>query len=183
MAMNFSQILDALNQASAFELFRLQSAIRRKLEDPSWIKAVRQRLQIGQIVEYFDVRENNLRRGRIDDLDRKGAAITDLANGRPWLIDYACINVDGVDVQIREQSAKGMGRNEVRVGDIVGFVDRHGQERSGKIIRLNDKTVSLQVKDSQWRVSYSLLHPVIEGSSRDVIDVVALPTEQHADDR
>ena len=51
MAMNCSQILDALNQASAFELFRLQSVIRRNLEDPSWIMAVRHRLQIGQVVE------------------------------------------------------------------------------------------------------------------------------------
>ena len=175
MAMNFSQILDALNQASAFELFRLQSAIRRKLEDPSWIMAVRQRLQVGQTVEYFDARENSLRRGRIDELRRKNVAITDLADGRSWLIDYICINVDGVDVQVREQPTKGLGRNEVRVGDVLGFIDRDGRERSGKVIRLNDKTVSLQVDDGQWRVAYSLLHPVINGVSRDVIDVASLP--------
>ena len=173
--MNFSQILDTLNQASAFELFRLQIALRRKLEDPSWIMAVRQRLQVGQTVEYFDPRENSLRRGCIDELRRKNVAITDLTDGRRWLIDYTCNNVDGVDIQVREQPTRGLGRNEVRVGDILGFIDRDGRERSGKVIRLNDKTVSLQVDAGQWRVAYSLLHPVINGVSRDVIDVVALP--------
>lgn len=36
--MNYSQILEALNKASLFELYRLQQAIRRNLEDPSRIR-------------------------------------------------------------------------------------------------------------------------------------------------
>lgn len=175
MSMNFSQVLEVLNQASAFELFRLQSAIARKLDDPAWTIAVRQRLHVGQTVEYFDAQGNTLRRGRILDLRRKNVAITDLSDGRNWLIDYVCINVDGIDVQVREQPSKGVGRNEVRVGDILGFIDREGRERSGRVIRLNDKTVSLAVDGGQWRVSYSLLHSVIDGASREAIDLFALP--------
>jgi len=48
------------------------------------------------------------------------------------------------------------------VGDVVGFVDRAQQQRTGQIIRLNDKTVTLQCGPSQWRVGYSLLHRVVD---------------------
>jgi hypothetical protein len=44
----------------------------------------------------------------------------------------------------RLTAPKGLGRNEVAIGDVVGFVDRDQNHRTGKIIRLNDKTVTLQ---------------------------------------
>jgi hypothetical protein len=83
------------------------------------------------------------------------------------LISYAAINVDGVDVQIRENKAQGLGRNEVAIGDTVGFVDREKNQHIGKIIRLNDKTVSLQCAGTQWRVAYAYLHRVVDADSRD----------------
>ena len=55
-----------------------------------------------------------------------------------------------------------MRRNEVALGDVVGFVDRDQQQRTGKIIRLNDKTVTLQCDRAQWRVAYSFLHRVVD---------------------
>ena len=55
-----------------------------------------------------------------------------------------------------------MRRNEVALGDVVGFVDRDQQQRTGKIIRLNDKTVTLQCDHTQWRVAYSFLHRVVD---------------------
>lgn len=45
--MNFSAVLEALNSASAFELYRLRVAINRKLDDPKWIEAIRWRLRVG----------------------------------------------------------------------------------------------------------------------------------------
>lgn len=160
--MNFSAVLDALNHASAFELYRLRFAIDRKLDDPAWAIAVRSRLHIGQEIEYFSPRENLVQRARIDEFRRKQVAVTDLPNGKRWLIEYHAINVDGIDVEIREQTRKGLGRNEVRVGDTLGFLDRNGHERSGLVLRLNDKTVSMQVGTQQWRVAYQLLHRVVD---------------------
>lgn len=171
MSMNFSTVLDALNQASAFELHRLRVAIQRKLDDPHWTNAIRSRLHVGQEIEYFGGAENTIRRARIDELRRKQAAVTDLADGRRWLIDYVTVNVDGIDVQVREQVAKGLGRNEVAVGDTLGFIDREGRERSGVVRRLNDKTVSLQVGDQQWRVAYQLLHRVVDSISGTAVDL------------
>jgi len=118
--MNFSEVFQTLNQASAFDLYRLRGAIDRAL---------------------------------------------DLEDAVRWVLTYAAINLDGADVQIREQKPQGLGRNEVGLGDVVGFVGRDQQQRTGKIIRLNDKTVTLQCDQSQWRVAYSFLHRVVDVDS------------------
>lgn len=160
--MNFSDVLKALNSASAFELYRMRAAIDRVLDEPRWVRAVQSRLQLGQPIEYFDTQSNTLRRGQVLELRRKQAVILDKDDGKRWLISYVAINLDGADVQIREQPQQGLGRNEVAVGDVVGFLDRNQQQRSGRITRLNDKTVTLQCDQQQWRVAYSLLHRVVE---------------------
>ena len=165
--MNFSDVLKALNQASAFELYRMRAAIDRVLDEPRWVQAIHARLQIGLAIEYFDVQANTLRRGKVLELRRKQAVILDQDDGRRWLIAYAAINLDGTDVQIREQPRQGLGRNEVAIGDAVGFVDRNQQQRSGRIIRLNDKTVTLLCGQQQWRVAYAYLHRVMDTDSEE----------------
>lgn len=163
--MNFSEVLKALNGASAFELYRMRAAIDRVLDEPRWVLAVQSRLQVGQSIEYFDAQSNKLRRGQVLEMRRKQAVILDQDDGRRWLLEYAAINLDGTDVQIREQPKQGLGRNEVAVGEVVGFLDRNQQQRSGRITRLNDKTVSLICDQRQWRVGYSLLHRVVESNT------------------
>lgn len=160
--MNFSDVLKALNQASAFELFRMRAAINRVLDQPQWVDAVRGRLRVGQVVEYFDSQANAACRARIIELRRKQALVLDIATQTRWLISYASINLDGADVQIREQVRRGLGRNEVAVGEVLGFLDREQRERSGKVVRLNDKTVTLLCGGLRWRVPYVLLHRVVD---------------------
>lgn len=59
------------------------------------------------------------------------------------------------------------------MGDVVGFLDRQHQQRTGKVVRLNDKTVTLQCDRAQWRVGYSHLHRVFEvgGVAREVFEL------------
>ena len=168
--MNFSAILDALNHASAFELYRLNLAIHRKLDDPAWNLAVQQRVLVGAEIEYFSLRHNAPRRGRVLEKRRKQVLLLDLLDNQQWLLDYCAINLDGVDVRVREQTERGLGRNEVAVGQIVGFLDREGLERSGVIERLNDKTVSIKVGTSRWRVAYQYLHRVVDAIPGTVVD-------------
>ncbi|WP_324597043.1 hypothetical protein, partial [Accumulibacter sp.] len=160
--MNFSDVLKALNQASAFELFRMRAAINRVLDQPQWVDAVRGRLRVGQVVEYFDSQANAACQATIIELRRKQALVLDIATQTRWLISYASINLDGADVQIREQVRRGLGRNEVAVGEVLGFLDREQRERSGKVVRLNDKTVTLLCGGLRWRVPYVLLHRVVD---------------------
>ena len=61
--MNFSEVFQTLNQASAFDLFRLQAAIDRALSEPRWLQAVQSRLKVGQAVQFFDLRANKLKPG------------------------------------------------------------------------------------------------------------------------
>lgn len=165
--MDYSQIVASLRQASAFDLFRLHAAIDRLLDQPEWMLAVQSRLRIGQAVQYFDPATNRAHDGQVLELRRKQAVVLDEQTGRRWLISYAAINLDGADVEVREQPRQGLGRNEVAVGDTVGFVDRHHQERSGQVARLNDKTVTLLCDGQQWRVSYALLHRIVDGRTAD----------------
>jgi hypothetical protein len=162
--MNFSDTLANLNNASAFELYRLRAAINRVLDQPGWMDAVRSRLRVGQAIQYFDPTANRAQQGEVLELRRKQAVVLDLATQKRWLISYAAINLDGADVQIREKPKQGLGRDEVAAGDVVGFLDRDHQQRSGRILRLNDKTVTLLCGQQQWRVAYGLLHRVVDGS-------------------
>ena len=165
--MNYTEIIKSLNNASAFDLYRMRSAIDRVLDEPRWLQSVQVRLKLGQEVQYFDSRANALRRGRLLEMRRKQAVVLDSDDARRWLISYAAINLDGSDVQIRENKTQGLGRNEVAVGDVVGFVDRDQNQRTGKIIRLNDKTVSLLCGGAQWRVAYAYLHRVVDADLKD----------------
>lgn len=163
--MNYTDILSSLNQASAFDLFRLRVAIDRVLDQPGWMTAVRARLRVGQGIEYFDPQANRAFKGQLLEMRRKQAVVLDLETQKRWLINYSAINLDGADVEIREQPKEGLGRNAVAIGDVVGFVDRNQQQRSGQIVRLNDKTVTLMVGHQQWRVSYALLHRIVDSSA------------------
>ena len=179
--MNFSETIATLNSASAFDLYRLRAAIDRVLDHPGWVDAVRSRLRIGQSVEYFDPSTNRSHPGQILELRRKQAVVLDLATQKRWLILYVAINLDGADVDIREQPKQGQGRNEVAIGDLVGFVDRSQQQRSGRIVRLNDKTVTLICGQQPWRVAYGLLHRVVDSSafSGETLELEVL--ESHAE--
>jgi hypothetical protein len=55
-------------------------------------------------------------------------------------------------------------REEFFIGDTVGFTDKHLSERVGIIVRLNAKTASIAVNDSDghWRVSYPLLRKIVD---------------------
>lgn len=108
--MNFSDVLKSLNRASAFELYRMRAAIDRVLDEPRWLLAIQARLQVGQTIEYFDAQANASRHGKVLELRRKQAVILDQDDGKRWLISYVSINLDGADVQIREQSRQGLGR-------------------------------------------------------------------------
>jgi hypothetical protein len=172
--MNYSDILQSLNQASAFDLYRLRAAIDRVLDEPRWLQAIGSRLHVGLQVQYFDARANRLRAGVVLEVRRKQAVIRDDGDGKDWLIEFPSINLDCADVRIREQVRHGLGRNELAVGDVVGFLDREQQQRTGRILRLNDKTVTLQCGAQQWRVGYSHLHHVLDAEVAGA-DVVELP--------
>lgn len=170
--MNFSTLLDTLNQASGFELYRLRAAIDRVLADPKWTLAVRAQLHIGQEVEYFDARANRLCPGQILEFRSKEVLVRQIDTGQHWLLAYTAINVNRIDVGIREKSQHGLSRHEVAIGDTVGFLDQEHRQRSGQVVRLNDKSVTLLSDGQKWRVAYALLHRVLNQDSATVAGTI-----------
>jgi hypothetical protein len=168
--MNFSELLEALNQASGFELYRLRVAIDRALTDPKWTIAIRAQLHVGQEIEYFDPRANRLCPGQILEFRTKEVLVRQTDTQQLWWLAYPAINVNHVDVSVRETSQQGLSRNEVAIGDTVGFVDHEQRQRSGKVMRLNDKTVTLHCEGQKWRVAYALLHRVLNQDSSTTIN-------------
>ena len=95
----------------------------------------------------------------------------DTATGQRRLIPYAAINLDGADVRIREKPRQGLGRNELAIGDRVGFVGRDQQARSGRVVRLDDKTVPLDCAGQQCLVA---LTPDTRSPSRREVTLAGL---------
>lgn len=165
--MNYTAILEALGQASLFQLFRLNAAISNQLDDPARIAAVKRVLRVGQTVRWFDSAENRLVEAILLRINRTRAEVKNVGDGKPWTIPFYLIELEGQDVAIAPQQRRALDRNSLRVGDRVGFKDRQGQERFGQVVKLNPKSASVQVGAMRWRVGYGLLVSVIDGALGD----------------
>lgn len=160
--MNYSQILDELNKASLFELYRLQQAIRRSLEDPARIRQIKNSLRVGQDIEYFEAEQNRLIEASIVELKRTKVLVKNHHDGELWNIPFYFINLDRADVAISNPSGE-LDRNSLKIGDRVAFKDRKGNELFGEVIKLNPKTAGVLVGTTRWKVGYGLLSSIIEG--------------------
>ena len=172
--MNYSAVLDALNTASLFDLYRLREAIQKQLEDPARLDAIKCQCRVGQRITWFDSAENRLVEAEILALKQTRASVRNLADGKRWTIPLFFINLQGVSVDITPSRA-GVDRNTLKVGDLVGFQDRQGHERYGKVIKLNRKTAGIAVGNTQWRVAYELLSAVIDGEAEQERAIEAIP--------
>ena len=166
---NYSHILDQLKDASAFELYRLRSAIDVMVEEPNRCMEVMTTLNEGQEIEYFHSTENRMIPARVVKLKRKQVSVEHLEDNERWNIPCYMINFDRKDTRIvQSKSAVGMSRNELAVGDCVGFRGRNQKEEIGQIAKLNPKMAVVQTKEAKWRVRYDAIYPIfdVEGHER-----------------
>jgi hypothetical protein len=166
--MDYTQLLQALEQASAFDLYRLRVAIDKALDDPQRTQAVRKHLRLGMTLTYFDEQKNRPVPAIVREVRRTKVLIFDQEEQRQWVMPYYMLNIDGVDTAISDATS-GKDRqavltaNQLHVGDRVGF-NHDGRDIVGTIKRLNRKTVTLVTADHhQWRVSYRSLYRVHDG--------------------
>ena len=160
--MDYSAIVRAIDQCTGFDLYRLYVAIGKMLEDPKRITEVKRRLHAGDTVEYLDPVKNRVVTAKLIKFQRTKVVVENLENQEEWIIPYYALNIYGANTTITEDIKEGLGRNEVAVGDHVGFFDRDGHERYGNVIRLNQKTVTLDCNNQKWRVAYRFLFKVID---------------------
>ena len=163
--MNYAELLEELEQASLFDVYRLQSALGAMLEDPRRLAALREQLAPGREVTYFDAHENRHVRVRILELKRTRVSVRELETGSRYTLPMSWINVENADVALGSRRVdRGIARSDLRVGDRVGFRDRDNVTHYGKVIRRNPKSATLLVDSGlEWRVSYGLLFDIIDG--------------------
>ncbi len=174
--MNHNLVLSELEQASPFELFRLQAAIGMLLSDPARIAAIRQRLRPGMTVRYFHAQENRLLAVRLLAVRKSRADIQECASGRRWTIPLYMIDLTQGDPDPIPRK-QGVDRLSLRIDDRVGFRGKNDEELFGTVIKLNPKRAKIQVADTVWSVPYSLLFTVIDGESGADLFIPAAPSD------
>ncbi len=163
--MDYTLLTEQLRSASLFDLFRLRAALTMQLEDPARIAQVRQMLRPGMQIAYFDEAQNRLIEATVRELHRTRLLVENRHDHKLWSISFGAVNVDRVDADIKTAAAEeqGLDRSRLKVGDAVGFRDRQNQDKYGRVLALNQKTVTVLTSDEQrWRVAYQFLFPVID---------------------
>ena len=158
------RLLDALRNAPSLDLYELSLAINQMLTDPRRILEVRRHLHLGARVMYFDHRRGTLAPGRVLQLQPTNATVQDDITRAHWKLPYAAIVADPAQraEQAPEVPPKRADPATFKLGDTVGFTDKHLRERIGTITRMNTKTYSLICDGEQWRVSPGLLRKIID---------------------
>jgi len=168
---DLAKLAAALPQASSLDLYRLEWAIRRLHSEPKRIIAIRSRLNLGMTVRFFCAQDGAMHLGRVVALRDRDLTIDDSAQHCRWSgVPYAAIDVDAgpddtveiFDAARSRTTPRRPGRADFKIGDNVTFIDRDQHLRLGRIVRLNQKTASIECDNGNWRVSYALLQRVVD---------------------
>lgn len=160
--MDLHELMNSLQHACDIDLLRLRTAIDHLLQHPPRILAVRQRLHLGQGVDYWSLHDNRLRQGRIIRFKPDQLLIeTENPAAQYWWVPYAAIQLDATQAPLA-QRPKPLQRSDFALGDTVSFEGRDLIERVGAIVRLNKKTATVSYDGHEWRVSFSLLRRVLD---------------------
>jgi hypothetical protein len=120
--MDYSQFMSDLDGASLFDLYRLNAAICKEMENPKRIAEVKKMMKQGDIISYFEGSENRLIQAEVIELKRTRVLVKNRHDMKQWNIPFYMVNVDEVATDIQySTTAKGMNRNEIRIGDLVGY--------------------------------------------------------------
>ena len=160
-----NDFLSKLEQASLFELYRLNTVIDKYLQDPYRLMQVRAKLRLGQKISYFEPDENREIEGIITKIGKTRVGVKHLHDHKNWNIPLYMLNVDGIPTDLKVGHKK-VDRLTLKVGDKVGFVNRrdNNKELYGTVVKLNPKTAGVRLNTGEnWRVGYGGLFYVLDG--------------------
>jgi hypothetical protein len=163
------QLLDLLNQATNHQLHTLQATIERLLADPRRIVEVRRHLHLGQSVRFLDWQRGQMLKGQVIAMSDRQVELKELGAPRQWKLPYTAVEIIEGSAAVAEPQAPPPvqpprpTRNDFRCGDKVSFEDRYLQTQVGVIIRINQRTATVDTGDGgSWRVGFGLLRPVVD---------------------
>lgn len=161
--MDYSKIIEELNKASSFDLYRLKVAIDQQLENPRRLSEIKKFLKPRQQISYFERTENRLIEARVIKIMRTRLLVQNLDNQERWEIPLYYVNLEKVNTDIIGPTKMGLDKSQLKVGDMVGFLDRQNNDVNGKIIRLNQKTATIiTTENTKWRVAYEFLYLIYD---------------------
>ncbi len=156
--MDFTKILQELEEASLFDLYRLGAAIGDELRNPQKLEKVKKSLTVGQEITWFDNTTNRLQRAVVQKCSPTRCEVENTESGEKWRVPYSSINIDDVDTSIQASKKFGVKKSVLRVGDIVSFKDNENKLQFAKVLKLNPKTAGLITMEGiKWRVYYENL--------------------------
>jgi predicted RecA/RadA family phage recombinase len=160
------RMMEVLDRASSMELFQLSAVIERLLGDPRRIVAIRKDMHLGQTVRFLDWRDGQMRTGKVVALKDTQLTLHEDGSRREWKLPYAAIepptpNPAAKVVNPAPPTAPTANRNDFRCGEKVAFEDKHLQTVVGTIVRINERTATIDPGDgTKWRVGFPLLRHV-----------------------
>ena len=160
--LSYSQFVEAIRSASAFDLYRLKCAIDVEMESPQKLQVIKSQLIVGQKTAYFDREKNRCVDCVIRKISRSKVYVYDLEQQIEYRMPYFMLNLDSDDATIEFKKEQKMTKNQLATGDLVGFVHK-GIEHYGQVIKLNPKSASVMTtKNSCWKVSYGFLFRIYD---------------------
>jgi len=167
---DLATLIKKLPQAESLDLYRLAHSIRALYNEPRRILAIRSKLHTGMIVRFFDAHDGCDHIGRITALRDRDVTIDDIGQQRVQRgVPYVAIDLTPIDLEpdimeaLKQQSdVRNQRCDAFQIGDLVTFDNRYQMPVIGKIVRLNQKTATVQTDKSEWRVSFGLMRHVID---------------------
>lgn len=162
-----SRLLELLGRASSLELFQLNAVIERMLADPKRIVQVRKNLHLGQTVRFMDWRDGRMRMGRVVAMKATQVTIQEDSTRSSWGVPYAAVEppTAGATPPVEPEQPPPVlaTRNDFRCGEKVSFEDKHFNTVVGTIVRINQRTATIDPGDgTSWRVGFALLRHVVD---------------------
>ena len=162
------RLLEVLQHASNLHLFQLNSVIERMLADPRRIVQVRKDLHMGQTVRFMDWRDSRMRTGKIIAMKDTQLSVHEDGTHSSWTVPYTAVEPPEPGAARPAPSPEPpppprAGRNDFRCGEKVAFEDKHPNTVVGTIVRINQRTASIDPGDgTTWRVGFALLRHVVD---------------------
>ena len=166
------KLIEELPMATSAELYQLSWVIEQLLADPRRIVQARGQLHTGQQVQYLHWDDGKLRSARVVSMKDRRVTVLDEATRTHFTLPYAAIVLTEPSVAQAagappEQSPPRpppeiAGRADFRVGQRASFTDQHLQPRVGLIVRINQRTATLDCDGQTWRVAFGLLHHLVD---------------------
>lgn len=164
-----------LANASVYDLYCINKRISLLLDDESRIQRIKQSLQVGQLVTYFNSKLHNLIPATIIEKQIKRVLVEHTSDRKRWWTHYYAINPNDTQLvpPIVKPQCGVLSRANISIGDTVGF-EHKGDRIIGTVTKLNPKTVELITSSStRWNVHYKYLFAVID-AGLNIIDISML---------